>query len=124
MTVDRNTTVRDARQIGALWAGVLLPPVAFLSNLGLGYVLVPRECASTNSLPIHLTHLAFLLLTLLGGWIGWRGRQEPHHEVPRDPEGSVGRVALMAASALLGSVMFSLVIVAQWIASLMLDPCR
>ena len=124
MTVDSDTGVRDARQIAALWAGVLLPPLAFLSNLGLGYALVPRECVSTNPLVIHLTHLVFLLLAVFGGWIGWREKQGPHYEPTGDPEGSAGRVALMAKAALMGGVMFSLVIVAQWIASVMLDPCR
>jgi hypothetical protein len=123
MTVDTDTRIHDAPRIRALLTGVLLPPLAFLANLGIAYVMVPRECVSGNPLPLHLTHLVFLLLSVIGGWIGWRARGQLSSNSP-EASAELGRVNLMVATALLGSVMFTLVILAQWVASLLLDPCR
>src|SRR3954466_4929481 len=72
MTVDPKTDVPDARHIRALWVGLLLAPIAFLINLEVAYALVPTACSSRNELPVHLTHLGALLLTLYGLFTAWR----------------------------------------------------
>lgn len=123
MTVDPRTDVPDARQIRGLWIGLLLAPIAFLVNLEVAYALVPAACSSRNELPIHLVHLACLLLTLyalLSAWHSWKaaGTTSPAEE------GGLARSRFMAGTGLLVSAMFMLVIVAQWIPSLVLDPCQ
>ncbi len=66
MTVDSRTDIPDARQIRALWVGLLLAPIAFLLNLETAYALVPTACSSRHELPVHVVHLACLLLDALG----------------------------------------------------------
>jgi hypothetical protein len=124
MTVDPRTDVPDARQIRALWVGLLLAPVAFLINLEVAYALVPTACASRNGLPVHLVHLACLLLTLYGLLTAWRSWQAVGGTWPGEEGDPVARSRFMAGSGLLVSGMFVLVIVAQWIPSLVLDPCQ
>ena len=66
MTVDLRTDIPDAREIRALWVGLLLAPIAFLINLETAYALVPTACSSHHRLPVHLVHLACLLLAAYG----------------------------------------------------------
>jgi hypothetical protein len=124
MTVDSRTDVPDARQIRALWVGLLLAPVAFLINLEVAYALVPTVCSSQNELPIHLVHLTCLLLTLYGLLTAWRCWSAAGAKWPGEEGDPLGRSRFMAGTGLLVSAMFALVIIAQWIPSFVLDPCQ
>jgi hypothetical protein len=124
MSVDVRTDVPDARQIRALWVGLLLAPVAFLINLEVAYALVPTACSSRNELPVHLVHFACLLLTLYGlltAWRSWKAAGATWSGEQGDP---LARSRFMAGTGMLVSAMFVLVIVAQWIPSFILDPCQ
>ncbi len=124
MTVDSRTDVPDARQIRALWVGLLLAPIAFLVNLEVAYALVPTACSSHYELPVHLVHLACLLLTLYGLLTAWRSWKALGATWPSEAGDPLARSRFLAGTGLLASAMFVLVILAQWIPSLMLDPCQ
>jgi hypothetical protein len=124
MTVDRDTSIPDARHLLALWAGVLLAPAAWLLNLQVGYALVPRQCASNNTLPGHLVHAVCLLLALSGALVAWRAWQEAGRDWPGDQGGPEGRTRFMAAVGVLTSLLFALVIVAQWLPAFFLSSCQ
>jgi hypothetical protein len=124
MAVDPRTEVPDGTEIRDLWAGLLLPPLAFLINLEVAYALVPVACSSQNALPVHLVHLTCLILTLLGGIIAWRSWQRIGATWPGEEGGAVARSRFMAGTGVLSSVLFALVIVAQWIPSFLLNPCQ
>jgi hypothetical protein len=124
MTVDPRTDVSDAREIRALWAGLLLPPIAFLLDLETAYALVPTACSSRNELPIHLAHILCLLLTLFGGLTAWRWWRLRGATWPGEEGGALARSRFMAGLGLLLSGLFALLIVAMWIPSFVLDPCQ
>jgi hypothetical protein len=124
MAVDPRTEVPDASHLGALWAGLLLPPAAFLVNLELAYALVPVACSSGTDVFVHLVHLVCLLLALGGGLVAWRSWQTVGPRWSGEQGGRVARSRFMAGVGLLGSLLFALVIVAQWIPSFMLNPCQ
>jgi hypothetical protein len=124
MTVDSDTSVREARRIGVLWSGLLLPPLAFLTNLAIAYALVPRACTTNEPLLLHLVHFVSLLLTLAGGLVAWRVWRATGAEWPGDAGGPLGRSRFLAGSGLLSSGMFALVILAQWFPGFVLDPCQ
>jgi hypothetical protein len=124
MRVDPRTDVPEERHLRALWIGVLLPPVAFLINLEVAYALVPPACSSHNTLPVHLVHLACLLLTLYGLVTAWRCWKDAGSTWPGEAGDPLARSRFMAGTGLLVSGMFVLVIVAQWIPSFILDPCQ
>jgi hypothetical protein len=124
MTVDPKTEVPDARQIRALWIGLLLAPMAFLINLEVAYALVPTACSSHNELAVHLVHLACLLLTLYGLLTAWRSWKASGATWPGEQGEPLARSQFMAGTGLLVSTIFVLVIVAQWIPSFVLDPCQ
>jgi hypothetical protein len=124
MTVDSRTSVPDAGAIRALWTGVLLPPIAFLINLEVAYALVPKACASRNTLVLHLVHLVCLGLVLLGGLIAWHCWKVTGAEWPGEGGGPLARSRFMAGIGVLMSGFVALVIVADWIPSFMLNPCQ
>ena len=124
MTVDPRTTVPDAPEIRVLWAGLLLAPTAFLLNLELAYAVVPHACSSQNRLPVHLVHLVCLAIALVGGAFALRSWRYCGETWPGEEGGPVSRSRFMAGLGLLLSVLFALVIVAQWIPSFVLSPCQ
>jgi cytochrome c biogenesis factor len=124
MTVDPRTPVPDAPEIRALWAGLLLAPTAFLLNLELAYAVVPHACSSQNRLPVHLVHLVCLVIALVGGAFALRSWRYCGETWPGEEGGPVSRSRFMAGLGLLLSVLFALVIVAQWIPSFVLNPCQ
>jgi hypothetical protein len=124
MTVDPRTEIPDAREIRALWAGLLLPPIAFLIDLEAAYALVPKACSSRNEFPVHLVHVACLLLALIGGLIAWHWWKLRGATWPREEGGALARSRFMAGLGLLMSALFVLVIVAMWIPSFVLNPCQ
>jgi hypothetical protein len=124
MTVDRRTDVADAREIRALWVGLLLPPLAFLIDLEVAYALVPVACASRSQLPVHLVHLACLLLALFGSLTAWRCWKVRGASWPGQEGSPLARGRFMAGIGVLLSALFVLVILAMWIPSFMLDACQ
>jgi hypothetical protein len=124
MTVDTRTDVPDAREIRALWIGLLLPPVAFLIDLEVAYALVPTACSSGNPLPVHLVHLACLVLAGVGGLTAWRWWRLRGATWPGEEGDPLARSRFMAGLGLLLSGLILLVIVAMWIPSFLLDPCQ
>ena len=124
MTADPSTDVPEAADLRALWAGFLLAPIAFLLNLELAYALVPTACSSQNRLLVHGVHLVCLLIALTGGFFALRQWRSFGETWPGDEGGRVSRSRFMAGIGLLLSALFALVIVAQWIPSLVLSPCQ
>jgi hypothetical protein len=124
MTVDPRTDVPDAREIRALWAGLLFPPIAFLLDLETAYALVPTACSARNVLPVHLVHLGCFLLAVFGGLIAWRWWRLTGATWPGEEGGPLARSRFMAGLGMLLSGLFALLIIAMWIPSFVLDPCQ
>src|SRR5688572_5099644 len=96
MAVDPHTDVPDAGTLRALWAGILLSPVAFLLNLEAAYALVPAACSSRNLLPVHLVHAAALGLAILGGLTALRSWRRSGSTWPGGEGGRLSRSRFMA----------------------------
>ncbi|MGH7510048.1 MAG: hypothetical protein ACREMZ_11330 [Gemmatimonadales bacterium] len=95
-------------------------PAAVLAGLEVAYLLVPRACRTGNLLPVHLTHLATLLLALTGGAVAWRQWQR----WGASEDGRAGVAGFLAGLGLLVSAAFTLVSVALWLPSFVLSPCQ
>jgi hypothetical protein len=124
MTVDTRTDTGDGTRIGALWAAVLLGPLASLIALQVGYVLAERACGTGQMLPVHLSFLGSLLLALLGAATGWREWRRWGARQAGEGGGREGRSRFLALLGLISGAFFALVIVAQWTANLFLHPCQ
>jgi hypothetical protein len=124
MTIDARTGSRDGTRIGALWAGVLLGPVMSLVALEVGYVLADRACATGRMLPVHLTFVASLLVSLAGGALAWREWRVWGTTPARDEGGPAGRSRFLALLGLLAAPLFALTILALWSAAFFYHPCQ
>ncbi|HEX9937423.1 MAG TPA: hypothetical protein VGB15_09875 [Longimicrobium sp.] len=125
MTETRNEPehFREPRGIAALWFAVLAGPLAWMLGLNAAYSLVRVACAKNSMLYLHAVSLLTLLLALAGGVVAWREWQRAGREWPGEGGGTLPRSRFMVALGVLASALFSLVIVAQWVASFFLNPC-
>lgn len=124
MSVDVHPFPRDGTPIGLLAAANLLPPLAALGDLQVAYMLVAPSCEAGTNLPLHLVHAVMLALALGGGlcgWVAWRrvGIDRPHSDA-----GRASRSRFFALVGMLSTLLFVLVIVAQWLADFALSPCQ
>ena len=120
---DPRTEVGGARRIAALWTGLLLAPTAFLINLELGYALVSTACRTGHTLPLHLVHLACLLLAVVGVLVaqGIRGSSDA---TAADPNNHTAQGRFMGGLGVTVGLLFVLVILSQAIPGFLLSPCR
>ena len=124
MTVDPRTDVDDARELRALWTGLLLAPAAFLLNLEVAYALVPVACSARTRLLIHVVHAVCLVLAALGTFAAWRMWRVTGETWPGAAGGRLSRSRFMSGLGLFLSLFIIMVIVAQWIPSFILSPCQ
>jgi hypothetical protein len=124
VTADSRAHPPDGTRPGALWAGVLLGPLASLVALQLGYVLAERACATGQMLPLHLGFLGCLLVSLAAGVIARREWRGPGARPATEAGGPEGRSRFLALLGMLSGGTFALTIVAQWSATLFLHPCQ
>lgn len=120
---ERADQMRGGRTIAALWFAVLAGPVAWMLGLNTGYSLVRVACAKDTNLSLHLVSLATLLLALAGGWMAMREWRRAGRQWPGEEGGPLHRGRFMAALGVMTSVLFSMAIIAQWVASLFFNPC-
>jgi hypothetical protein len=125
-----NEGIKDAQAEGwpdrgtdlALWAGVLLPPVAWATQLSINYVLATTVCTGAGHIAIHVVTVASLLLVGIGALYAWRVWQET-----ADPDDTRSyrreRRQFMAVSGLIFGVLFGAAIVTQWVPSFLTGPC-
>lgn len=137
---------RAARAIGALWAGILLAPAAFLLDLGWRFALVEWACASGRGFTLWLVLLAGAALAGFGGWRAWANwrsiptppdtgtsgddtqqmRSTSHtlsSNMRTDGPPPLGRSRFMALAGIAVSAFFLTVILASILPSLLLHPC-
>ena len=114
---------REPRGIAALWFAVLAGPVAWMLGLNAAYAFVRLACDERTLAYMHASSLLTLGLALGGGAVSWREWRRAGGERPGEGGGALPRARFMAALGLLASGLFALVIVAQWIANLFLNPC-
>ena len=108
--------------IAELWAGVLVGPMAALIQLQVNYALVLWACSHHSTSPLHIVSALALFLTIVAGLLSfqiWQGVS-----VREDGPGPPARTKLMSFLGILISIMMSLVIIAQWLAVFIHDPCE
>jgi hypothetical protein len=113
-----------ARGGGAQWFGLLAPPLAMLTNVSLGYALVPWSCAAESRVLLHAEIAVLVLISVAGGvvahreWKRFGGGGEPD-----DAGGPGARTRFLGVLGIGSSVLFTLILLAQWLANAYLTPC-
>jgi hypothetical protein len=107
-----------------LWLSVLAPPLAALAQLQTNYALVLWACGRAQTWPLHMVALLALLVSIGCGLLAWRNWQKAGADWTDDGAGPIPRSRFMAAVGMLVSAHSALVIIAQWIAVFVFDPCQ
>src|SRR5688572_17108380 len=118
-TVPRSMSRASGLELLLLWLGVLGPPTAFLFNLGLSYAMVGAVCEGRwrSISTLHVVPALLLLITILLGIASYR-------RIGQRPENSGwDRDEVLAVLGVLSASFFALVLVAQWIPTMLLEPC-
>ncbi|HEU4648895.1 MAG TPA: hypothetical protein VFS33_07535 [Gemmatimonadales bacterium] len=121
---DTSTRIPDAWRLVLLWTGALLPPIAALLDLNVSYMLVTQACLKQTMLPLHLVHVAGVVLTIAGGMVAWHAWEKAGRSWPVDEPGALGSTRFMAAIGVLNGVTFTLVTLALWAPVWVLSPCQ
>jgi len=124
VTVDARTDVVERRRITLLVLAVFLAPFAAMLHLQLSYMDVRHACRSASELRLHLESAVLLAVALVGVLLAWRGWHAVGATWPADEGGHDGRSRFLFLAGLLLGALFSLVIVAQWLAVFLLAPCQ
>jgi uncharacterized membrane protein YidH (DUF202 family) len=124
MPVDTEVRIPDGTDLPAQWAGNLLAPIAFLVQLEIAYMVVPRACDTGVVFPVHLAHAGAVLIALAGTIIAWRQWQRWRPQGSTDEPGPESRSLFMAMLALLVSGAFLLVMLALWLPTFFVHPCQ
>ena len=107
-----------------LWLTVLAGPIFWLCSFQAKFSWNTWSCASQTKSPLLLFALIAFLLTAgagLAAWRVWRTLEKRPLDESADP---LARSRFMAIGAMTFSVGFCLVILAQAIPDLILDPCQ
>jgi hypothetical protein len=109
---------RPLRDFG-LWIGIIGPPSFWLIQFQTIYMLVYPACGAGRNLTIGFTCGIFFLVIVGLGLYPLR-----NYSVNRHPENPVSRTRrFMSILGLMSTALFLLLVIAQWIAALLVDPC-
>jgi hypothetical protein len=107
-----------------LWVGVLLAPIAWLIQFEIRYSLVAAVCENNTRIPLYIISGVFFAIMALGGVLSWRNWVREGKASPTDKRGDPHeRNLFLSLLGILTSGLFALILVAQTIASVMVNPC-
>jgi hypothetical protein len=110
------------RELVLLWFAFLAPPVGWFIGFNADYALVRVACTEGTVVLLHLVTVGTLALAASGGLAAWR-RLEDQTPEGIDGPGGASRRHFMAMIGVMASAFFILLILAQWVTKLFLDPC-
>jgi hypothetical protein len=113
---------------GLQWYGILVPALAMLVQVGLGYALVPWSCAGRSRWALHTAALVLALIASSGSLVGlgqWLqgGGEESNAGMRDDRRDEATRARFMGALGIASGLLFTIAILAQWLATAFLAPC-
>jgi hypothetical protein len=118
---------REFKQTGgnfALWAGLLVAPVAWGAQQGALYTMVPWACQTGHVVVLHAVSAAAVVVAAIGALVAWRSWSRAGREESDDDRGGArARSRFLAVLGVVASVFFIVVIIAQATASFVLHPC-
>src|SRR5947209_14687176 len=122
MNTELSQPTTSFREDLLLWISILGGPIAWLLHFQINYTLVPHVCRSGHRVTLYTCTAIFLAIALISALIGWSMWRRASNELEDDE--AYSRASFMAAVGTLSGLMFALTIVAQGVATIMLNPCQ
>lgn len=107
-----------------LWLGFLLPPVAWALQLQTVYLLTEYGCESGTFTPNHVASAIALVLSVFGFLVSWRSWKKIGGEWKSEDAGTIPRSRFMAILGVLTGSLFTIIIFAQWLPTILGVPCE
>ena len=99
----------------------LLAPAGWFLSLGAGYFMVPAACSRETEVGLHLLMLGAVVVILTGIVCGLRLRRSAVAQVDGGHAGRRDR--FLGDVGLMTSTLFLLLVLGQWTAIIILQPC-
>jgi hypothetical protein len=109
---------RPLRDFG-LWLGIVGSPLTWLIQFQTIYMLVYPACGAQRNVVVHATCFVFFLAIAALGiypWYNWT-----QNRLAKNPVSRTRR--FMSMLGVMTTGLFLLLVIAQWTAAIMLDPC-
>ncbi len=107
----------------AYWSGIILVPLVFLTQLTLGYALVPWACKSQHDGVLHAVSAVALVLALAGLFVTWREWRRVRDVEPGREDAAAEQPRFLAQVALAVCALFTLGVAGIWFTQWVLAPC-
>jgi hypothetical protein len=115
MIMNSGNETFQPRLTWTLWATLLAPPLAWLMSFLINYALASRICGTGREAILHLTALCALLVSVTALALARHaGRRTSQNETT---------LQFLATSAVVLGALSSLMILAQWLTIVLVDPC-
>ena len=119
----RAETLRSRGRL-RLWLALGVPPVAWFAALNLAYFFVAWACMRENGeLVLHAITLGGLAASAAAGVAAWGMLTDVEPKGQDDHDDRPSRTRFLSRLGLAGAIVFSLILVVQWLAILILEPC-
>jgi len=118
MNTEKGSSQSDALE----WLGILIGPVAWLTQFLLKYVVVRWECIHQSKVAVNAIPVVFLLLVIGGGIISLIYALKTGKSFAESEKISA-RPHFMAVLGIFSAALFTLAIVMQAIPTFILNPC-
>ena len=115
-----------AGRLLALWAGVLVGPLAWTAQLETNYVLSYVACEQRQTWMLHLSTGVALVLIAAAAFFAWRAApplDQDEHRAADSTRAANLRARFMALGGLALCAFFAIVVMATEIPALVLHPC-
>ena len=106
------------------WIGMLLPAVAWAIQLQTVWLTTEYGCESGNFSRNHAASAITLAAAITGGIIAWSYLPAPPPDPVDETEKAAEHKRLMGILGIVLSVFFSVVIIAQWLPTIVGVPCH
>jgi hypothetical protein len=114
--IDRGTALR-------LWFGILLPPVAWATQLQVLWLTSEYGCATSDFFWNHVVSVSALIASLVGLYFAYREWSAVGGGMDDDDATINSRRSFMALIGMLTGALFTVIIFAQWLPTLTGVPC-
>lgn len=115
---------RKATTPRALWLLVVVGPIITAIQHEVNFILVRHACSAQRNVMLYGVTLLGIALTIASIIVGNNIRKRASETWPGEAEDLETRVTFIAILGMLSSVMSLHVMVAQFIPTIILDPCQ
>lgn len=106
-----------------LWVGVIGPPAVWAMRIGAAYILVPYACWADQRWLVHLPTVVGVVATTAITLDAWRLWRRAGGGASAELGDVLARSRFMAAFGIMNGTFWILVMLAEELASIYIDPC-